>query len=138
MRQLFVVGRQLFGLALHFAFELVEHDKLVRLRILLRSIDLQIAQDKGAFPVLLKKNKWIADENPRRVKHVRVGLAGRDNQTRYFGVCCHVAMLAASGHLSSRATVEGSRCASFKVTSTGYLVPSRTGVRLGVTKLMVW
>jgi hypothetical protein len=82
MRQHFFVGGRLLGLALHFAFELVEHDKLVRLRILLRSIDLQIAQDQDAFPLLLKKNKRIADENPRRVKHVRVSVAGRDNQAR--------------------------------------------------------
>jgi len=55
MRQHFFRRGRLLGLTLHFAFELVEHDKLVRLCILLRSIDLQIAQDQDAFPLLLKK-----------------------------------------------------------------------------------
>ena len=82
MRQDFFVGRRLLCLALYFAFELAEHDKLVRLRILLRPIDLQIAQDERALPVLLKKNERIADEDPCRVKHIGIGIAGRDNQTR--------------------------------------------------------
>src|SRR5207248_10783818 len=80
MRQDFFVGRRLLCLALYFAFELAEHDKLVRLRILLRPIDLQIAQDERALPVLLKKNERIADEDPCRVKHIGIGIAGRDNK----------------------------------------------------------
>src|SRR5205823_14707521 len=92
---------RLFCLALYFAFELAEHDKLVRLRILLRPIDLQIAQDERALPVLLKKNERIADEDPCRVKHIGIGIAGRDNQTRSFGFCCHFSMLPASASLSS-------------------------------------
>src|SRR5207249_11531727 len=83
MCQNFFVGRRLSGFSLYFAFELAEHDKLVGVGLLAASINLQVAQHERAFAVSLQKNKWIRRPELRRVKHVGIGLAGRNDETRW-------------------------------------------------------
>ena len=82
MRQYFFIGGRLFRFPLHLALERAQHDKLVCLRLFLRPIDLQIAQNQRALAVLLKENKRVADKNSRRVKHISVRIARRNDETR--------------------------------------------------------
>ena len=83
MRQHFFVGRGLGTRPLHLVFELAVGQNLVRLGLLASAIDLEIAQDERSLAILLEKNKGIGREEARRVKHVRVILAGRDDQARF-------------------------------------------------------
>src|SRR5438477_11117314 len=85
----FLVGRRSFVVALCFALELAQHDELVRLRRSLCPIDFQIAQHKRALAVLLKKNKRIADKNARRVEHIGIGIAWRNDKTGGLILFCH-------------------------------------------------
>ena len=90
MRKDFFVGRRLFRFSLHFAFEFAKGNEFVRVSLLARTIDFQIAQDQRAFAVSLKKNKRIGRPELRRVQHVGVMLARRYDQAIFsFGFCSH-------------------------------------------------
>ena len=77
MREHFFVGWRLFGFALHFALDLAEHDKFIRVGLLATAVDFQIAQHERAFAVSLQKNKGIGRPKSRRVKHIGIGFARR-------------------------------------------------------------
>ena len=80
MGENFFVGGRLAALPLHFFFKSAVGQKLVRLRLFAAAIDLEVAQDQRSFPVLLEENKRIGRKEARRVKHVRIGLAGGDDE----------------------------------------------------------
>lgn len=80
MRKNFFVGWRLFRFSLHFALELAKGNELVRVSLLARTIDFQIAQDQRAFAVSLEKNERIGRPELRRVQHIRVILARRYDQ----------------------------------------------------------
>ena len=84
MRQNFFVGRRFFRFSLHFALELAEHDKFIRVGLLAAAIDFQIAQDKRAFAIALQKDEWIWRPKFRRIKHIGICLAGGDDETGWF------------------------------------------------------
>src|ERR1700674_4469152 len=71
--------------SLHFALEFAVGDELVRLRFLSPPIDLEIAQDERAFAVSLEKNKWVRRKKTRRVKHIGIVVARRDDQASLAG-----------------------------------------------------
>src|SRR5439155_22201579 len=80
MRQHFFVWRRFFCFALHFSLELVERNKLVDLGRPSAAIHLEMAQNDCALSILLEKNERIAGPEFRRVKHVRIDVAWRDNE----------------------------------------------------------
>src|SRR5206468_9728699 len=67
--------------SLHLAFKLAEHDKFICIGLFASAINFQVAQDQRTFPISLKKNKWIRRPKLRGVKHVGIGLAGRNDKT---------------------------------------------------------
>src|SRR5437588_12532390 len=89
MYEYFFVGRRCFRLALYFALEFAQHDELVRFRGSLCPIDLQIAQHQRAFPILLEENERISDKNTSRIEHIRIGVAGRNNEASELILLCH-------------------------------------------------
>src|SRR5439155_20677470 len=83
MGQALFVWRAFVLLALHFSLELVERNKLVDLGRPSAAIHLEIAQNDCALSILLEKNERIAGPEFRRVKHVRIDVAWRDNEARF-------------------------------------------------------
>jgi hypothetical protein len=81
MRHHLLKRRRLLLCALHLALDLAEGNDLVRLRLLARAIDLEVAQNDGPLAVLLEKNEWVRHEEPCRVEHVWVVVARRDDET---------------------------------------------------------
>ena len=76
----FFVRRRCFRVALYFTLEFAQHNELVRSRCSLCPIDFQITQHQRALAVLLEKNKGIADKNARRVEHIGIGVARRNDE----------------------------------------------------------
>ena len=100
MRQNFFIRRRLLRFSLHLALELAEHEEFIRFGLFATAIDFQITQDQRAFAVALQKNERIGRPKLRRVKHIRVGFAGRDDEAglaisdfrfRISGFCFHLA-----------------------------------------------
>src|SRR5207302_11172938 len=83
MRQNFFIRRRLLRFSLHLALELAEHEEFIRFGLFATAIDFQIAQDQRAFAVALQKNERIGRPKLRRVKHIRVGFAGRDDEAGF-------------------------------------------------------
>src|SRR5437879_9974939 len=83
MRQHFFVWRRFFCFALHFSLEVVERNKLVDLGRPSAAIHLEIAQNDCALSILLEKNERIARPEFCRVKHVRIDVAWRNNESRF-------------------------------------------------------
>src|SRR5205807_4659290 len=85
----FLVWRRCFRVALYFTLEFAQHDELVRFRRSLCPIDFQIAQHQRALAVLLEKNERISDKNTGRVEHIRIGVAGRNDEASGLILLCH-------------------------------------------------
>src|SRR5262245_17651614 len=78
------IRRRAFGFSLHFALELAEHDDVIRVGLPWTGIDFQIAQDKRAPAIAFQKDEWIGRPKLRRVKHVGIGVAGGNDEARWF------------------------------------------------------
>src|SRR5260370_32128961 len=85
----FFIRRRLLRFALHFSLKLVQRNELVDLRRPAAAVHFQIAQNDRALSVLLEKNKRIARPELCRIKHVRVDVAGRDDQSCSILSFCH-------------------------------------------------
>ena len=81
MRDDLFIRRRLFRFALHFTLELIVGNKFIHLRRPSATTHFEIAQDNCALTVLLEKNKRVARPEFRRVKHVRVDVARRDDES---------------------------------------------------------
>ena len=73
-----------FSTSLHFSLELAEHDEFIRIGLLATSIDFQIAQDERALAISFQEDEWIRRPKLCRIKLVRIGFAGGDDQAGRF------------------------------------------------------
>src|SRR6476619_7065372 len=83
MSEHFLVVRGLGTRPLHLLFKRAVGQNLVGLCLLASPMDFEIAQHERSPAILFEKNKGIGREETGGVKHVRVILAGRDDETRF-------------------------------------------------------
>ena len=84
MRKNFFVGWCLLRFSLHFTLQLAEHDEFVRFGLFAPAIDFKIAQNECALAIPFQENEWIGRPKFRRIKHVRISVAGGDDQPGCF------------------------------------------------------
>src|SRR3981081_3286667 len=96
MREHLLVGRRLFRFSLYFALQFAESNEFIRVRLLAPTIDLQIAQDERALAFLLQKNERVGRPELGRIKHVRILVAGGDDQSCFVICSFHYLLLTSS------------------------------------------